>query len=331
MRRSGRRSGLSAFAAALGVDVDPLVVAGRLGELVHLLLGDRHPVAVAQVLPDQPPSTPSTPSTVVCAIGRPLCRSGCWLRRTPPHRLPAERRTGCCGSVPSTCRTAHFVRDGDRQPHPGLLLRPRRHLRAGRRRRAGRPGRGRGRGHGRRRRGEGRARRGGHAGRGDPPHRRPGRRRSAPRTRRCRSRSTPGGPRSPARRWRPAPTSSTTPGAGSTRSWRRSPPRPAPGIVCTHAGGLPPRTRPHRVGYDDVVADIVARTTALADGRRRRRGRPRAGADRPRARLRQEHPALAGGHPAAGRAGRHRLAGAGGAVATRTSSARPSTSRWRSG
>ena len=37
------------------------------------------------------------------------------------------------------------------------------------------------------------------------------------------------------------------------------------GIVCTHAGGLPPRTRPHRVTYDDVVADIVTRTTALAD------------------------------------------------------------------
>ncbi|HEY0127323.1 MAG TPA: dihydropteroate synthase [Blastococcus sp.] len=37
------------------------------------------------------------------------------------------------------------------------------------------------------------------------------------------------------------------------------------GIVCTHAGGLPPRTRPHRVTYDDVVADVVARTTALAE------------------------------------------------------------------
>ena len=36
------------------------------------------------------------------------------------------------------------------------------------------------------------------------------------------------------------------------------------GIVCTHAGGLPPRTRPHRVQYDDVVADVVRRTTALA-------------------------------------------------------------------
>src|SRR3954449_2575071 len=32
------------------------------------------------------------------------------------------------------------------------------------------------------------------------------------------------------------------------------------GLVCTHAGHLPPRTRPHRVGYDDVVADVVATT-----------------------------------------------------------------------
>jgi dihydropteroate synthase len=37
------------------------------------------------------------------------------------------------------------------------------------------------------------------------------------------------------------------------------------GLVCTHAGGLPPRTRPHRITYDDVVADIVTRTTALAE------------------------------------------------------------------
>ena len=36
------------------------------------------------------------------------------------------------------------------------------------------------------------------------------------------------------------------------------------GLVCTHAGGLPPRTRPHRIGYDDVVADVVALTTGLA-------------------------------------------------------------------
>jgi dihydropteroate synthase len=37
------------------------------------------------------------------------------------------------------------------------------------------------------------------------------------------------------------------------------------GLVCTHAGGLPPRTRPHRITYDDVVADIARRTTALAE------------------------------------------------------------------
>ena len=37
------------------------------------------------------------------------------------------------------------------------------------------------------------------------------------------------------------------------------------GLVCTHAGHLPPRTRPHRVHYDDVVADVVATCTALAE------------------------------------------------------------------
>ena len=36
-------------------------------------------------------------------------------------------------------------------------------------------------------------------------------------------------------------------------------------LVCTHAGGVTPRTRPHRVGYDDVVADVIATTTALAE------------------------------------------------------------------
>lgn len=30
------------------------------------------------------------------------------------------------------------------------------------------------------------------------------------------------------------------------------------GLVCTHAGGQSPRTRPHRVWYDDVVADTTA-------------------------------------------------------------------------
>ncbi len=37
------------------------------------------------------------------------------------------------------------------------------------------------------------------------------------------------------------------------------------GIVCTHAGGVVPRTRPHRRTYDDVVADIVTTTTGLAE------------------------------------------------------------------
>jgi len=36
------------------------------------------------------------------------------------------------------------------------------------------------------------------------------------------------------------------------------------GIVCSHAGHLPPRTRPFRVAYDDVVDDVLATTLALA-------------------------------------------------------------------
>ncbi len=36
-------------------------------------------------------------------------------------------------------------------------------------------------------------------------------------------------------------------------------------IVCTHAGGAEPRTRPHRVTYDDVMADILERTVGLAE------------------------------------------------------------------
>ena len=35
---------------AFRVDVDPLVVAGGVGELVHLVLGDLDPVAVAEML-----------------------------------------------------------------------------------------------------------------------------------------------------------------------------------------------------------------------------------------------------------------------------------------
>jgi dihydropteroate synthase len=36
-------------------------------------------------------------------------------------------------------------------------------------------------------------------------------------------------------------------------------------IVCSHAGGLTPRTRPHRVEFDDVVADVIATVTGLAE------------------------------------------------------------------
>jgi dihydropteroate synthase len=37
------------------------------------------------------------------------------------------------------------------------------------------------------------------------------------------------------------------------------------GLVCSHAGGLTPRTRLHRATFDDVVVDVVERVTALAD------------------------------------------------------------------
>ena len=36
-------------------------------------------------------------------------------------------------------------------------------------------------------------------------------------------------------------------------------------VVCTHTGGVTPRTRPHRIEYDDVVADVVQSLVAQAD------------------------------------------------------------------
>lgn len=36
------------------------------------------------------------------------------------------------------------------------------------------------------------------------------------------------------------------------------------GYVCSHTGGAIPRTRPYRVHYDDVVADVLHETTSLA-------------------------------------------------------------------
>ncbi|MCW1096306.1 dihydropteroate synthase [Streptomyces sp. RS2] len=37
------------------------------------------------------------------------------------------------------------------------------------------------------------------------------------------------------------------------------------GLVCTHAGGAEPRTRPHRVTYEDVMADVLRVTLGLAE------------------------------------------------------------------
>ncbi|MFF8647137.1 dihydropteroate synthase [Streptomyces griseoluteus] len=37
------------------------------------------------------------------------------------------------------------------------------------------------------------------------------------------------------------------------------------GLVCTHAGRAEPRTRPHRVAYEDVMADILDVTVGLAE------------------------------------------------------------------
>ncbi|SCG64855.1 dihydropteroate synthase [Micromonospora coxensis] len=37
------------------------------------------------------------------------------------------------------------------------------------------------------------------------------------------------------------------------------------GLVCSHAGGLAPRTRPHRAAFDDVVTDVVGTVTGLAE------------------------------------------------------------------
>lgn len=37
------------------------------------------------------------------------------------------------------------------------------------------------------------------------------------------------------------------------------------GIVCSHTGGAVPRTRPHRVRYDDVVTDVVTEVVSAAE------------------------------------------------------------------
>ena len=37
------------------------------------------------------------------------------------------------------------------------------------------------------------------------------------------------------------------------------------GLICTHTGGVAPRTRPYRIEYSDVVASAIADTTAYAE------------------------------------------------------------------
>jgi dihydropteroate synthase len=37
------------------------------------------------------------------------------------------------------------------------------------------------------------------------------------------------------------------------------------GVVCTHTGGLKPRTDPHRIEYDDVMASVLEATLGLAE------------------------------------------------------------------
>ena len=37
------------------------------------------------------------------------------------------------------------------------------------------------------------------------------------------------------------------------------------GLICTHTGGVTPRTRPYRIEYGDVVASAIADTTAYAE------------------------------------------------------------------
>ncbi|MEU4379157.1 dihydropteroate synthase [Micromonospora echinofusca] len=41
--------------------------------------------------------------------------------------------------------------------------------------------------------------------------------------------------------------------------------RTGAGLVCSHAGGLAPRTRPHRAAFPDVVTDVLTTVTGLAE------------------------------------------------------------------
>ena len=41
--------------------------------------------------------------------------------------------------------------------------------------------------------------------------------------------------------------------------------RTGTGLICSHAGGLAPRSRPHRPNFPDVVSDVVSTVTRLAE------------------------------------------------------------------
>ena len=52
---------------------------------------------------------------------------------------------------------------------------------------------------------------------------------------------------------------------GADPGWSTSPRSTTSRIICTHTGGVTPRTRPHRIEYADVVASAIADTTAYAE------------------------------------------------------------------
>ena len=163
--------------------------------------------------------------------------------------------------------------DGDRQPHARLVLRQGRHLGRGQGVRAGR------------RWSSARAPRSSTSAASRP---RPAPRSAPPRRRRAWSTSWRGcarrSPTSSSRvdTWR-AEVGDAACAAGAdllNDAWGGADPelvdaaaQHGAAIVCTHTGGVTPRTRPYRIEYDDVVAAAIADTVALrrAGGRRRRR------------------------------------------------------------
>src|SRR4051794_13913121 len=81
-------------------------------------------------------------------------------------------------------------------------------------------------------------------------------------------------------------------------------------VICTHAGHVAPRTRPHRIGYDDIVADVVTTIVGLAERAVAAGGGRAAGVIGPRPRLRQKNLRSLGGGRRPRGGGASRLAGA---------------------